>query len=229
MIIFNGIIMWGDDMNIREECYTMPDTELRKTYKGLLRTQKIFTSIPFVFLFIAGLEYGILGWVGMSFSFSKGFEGADYSILGFINYVIFAFGGLLFSTMNEKTCWKVPIGFAFIMVIKGLLFYTVTIDAILMLSYLCYGAFVMTRVVGDLNFMRGLENFPFIQMKSDIAFSGMTRDRMLEYLKRCEKGRIYSTDYDKILDGTEIDEKQWSDKETEDYLQQHSITYGKRK
>lgn len=215
--------------NLREDYKTLPDETLRKFYRNLVKRQHRFAAVPFALIIPAGLFYGMMGWVNFLVAEWNGFAFFDTSSNAFVNYAIFAVCGAMLSSDTLKIIAASPAVMILYIGLKAALFDKITGDTFLMLAYLAIAAFIVGKSVADLNFMRKLPNFPFDGRKERIDFEGLTRDKMTENLQKTldqQNGdKVITNDYEDIFTSDNPQDIANPPENTDDYMQQHKMTY----
>ncbi len=214
--------------NIREDWQTIPDENLRKLYNRLIKRQNRLAKLPVWTLLPAGIVYGMIGWVGFLVSEANLFSYVDTKVTGIINYVFFALCGVLMSLDMPLIVAGIPVLMALYICVKLIVFNSFSFDTIAMLFYLVFACIAVSKTVSDLNFLRGLPNFPFDRRMERIQFEGLTRDEMVKHLERVENGGIYFPDYEKIFDSDAHEEIAAPPEKTEEYMQQYEMEYPDR-
>lgn len=214
--------------NLREDYKTLPDETLRKFYRNLVKRQRRLAAVTFAFIVPAMLVYGMMGWVNFLVAEWNGFAFFDTSSNAFFNYVAFAACGALLMADTAKLIAASPAVMILYMGLKFGLFDSVSGDTFAMLAYLIIAA-VTTKTVSDLNFMRKLPNFPFDGRKERIDFEGLTRDKMTENLQKTldqQNGdKVITNDYEDIFTSDNPQDIADPPENTDDYMQQHKMTY----
>nr|ADD61968.1 putative protein [uncultured organism] len=215
--------------NLREDYKTLPDETLRKFYRNLVKRQRRLAAVTFAFIVPAMLVYGMMGWVNFLVAEWNGFAFFDTSSNAFFNYVAFAACGALLMADSAKLIAASPAVMILYMGLKFGLFDSVSGDTFAMLAYLIIAAAVTTKTVSDLNFMRKLPNFPFDGRKERIDFEGLTRDKMTENLQKTldqQNGdKVITNDYEDIFTSDNPQDIADPPENTDDYMQQHKMTY----
>lgn len=215
--------------NLREDYKTLPDETLRKFYRNLVKRQHRLAAVTFTFIVPAMLVYGMMGWVNFLVAEWNGFAFFDTSSNAFFNYVAFAACGALLMADSAKLIVASPAVMILYMGLKYGLFDSVSGDTFAMLAYLIIAAAVTTKTVSDLNFMRKLPNFPFDGRKERIDFEGLTRDKMTENLQKTldqQNGdKVITNDYEDIFTSDNPQDIADPPENTDDYMQQHKMTY----
>lgn len=215
--------------NLREDYKTLPDETLRKFYRNLVKRQRRLAAVTFAFIVPAMLVYGMMGWVNFLVAEWNGFAFFDTSSNAFFNYVAFAACGALLMADTAKLIAASPAVMILYMGLKFGLFDSVSGDTFAMLAYLIIAAAVTTKTVSDLNFMRKLPNFPFDGRKERIDFEGLTRDKMTENLQKTldqQNGdKVITNDYEDIFTSDNPQDIADPPENTDDYMQQHKMTY----
>lgn len=215
--------------NLREDYKILPDETLRKFYRNLVKRQRRLAAVTFAFIVPAMLVYGMMGWVNFLVAEWNGFAFFDTSSNAFFNYVAFAACGALLMADSAKLIAASPAVMILYMGLKFGLFDSVSGDTFVMLAYLIIAAAVTTKTVSDLNFMRKLPNFPFDGRKERIDFEGLTRDKMTENLQKTldqQNGdKVITNDYEDIFTSDNPQDIADPPENTDDYMQQHKMTY----
>ena len=215
-------------INIREDWQTIPDETLRKLYKRLIKRQDRLAKIPVWTLLPAGIVYGMIGWVGFLAAEASLFSSVDTTVTGFINYVFFALCGVLMSLDKPVIISCIPVLMALYICVKLIVFGSFSFDTLAMLLYLVCACIAVSKAVSDLNFLRGLPNFPFDRRMERIQFDGLTRDEMVKHLEHVKNGGVFFPDYEKIFDSDAPEEIAAPSEKTEEYMQQYEMEYPNR-
>lgn len=216
--------MKEDRFNIKEDWQIMPDEELRREYKRLLRLQRILSGITWAPLLPAGVYYGMTGWTSFfasEYSLFRGFD--DCGTTGFVSFFIFAFCGVILSSKNTAIFKFIPLMFVGGEVMALLIFRSIPSISVLMLAYVIIASCFVHKAVEDLNFLRELPNFPFLKRRDEMNFSAMKRDDMCKYLEHIEKGGAYSVGAEEIFDSDDPESIVNPPEKTEEYFQQHKM------
>lgn len=215
--------------NLREDYKTLPDETLRKFYRNLVKRQHRFAAVPFALIIPAGLFYGMMGWVNFLVAEWNGFAFFDTSSNAFVNYAIFAVCGAMLSSDTLKIIAASPAVMILYIGLKAALFDKITGDTFLMLAYLAIAAFIVGKSVSDLNFMRKLPNFPFDGRMERIRFEGLNREQLVDDLQKTldqQNGdKVITNDYEDIFTSDNPQDIANPPENTEDYMQQHKMTY----
>lgn len=215
--------------NLREDYKTLPDETLSKFYRNLVKRQHRLAAITFAFIVPAMLVYGMMGWVNFLVAEWNGFAFFDTSSNAFFNYVAFAACGALLMADTAKLIAASPAVMILYMGLKFGLFNSVSGDTFVMLAYLIIAAAVTTKTVSDLNFMRKLPNFPFDGRMERIRFEGLNREQLVDDLQKTldqQNGdKVITNDYEDIFTSDNPQDIANPPENTEDYMQQHKMTY----
>lgn len=214
-----------EQTNFVEECKTLPDEELRKIYRKLTKQQKNRSSFPVFLLLPATIFYGFEGWLGTTVFMGSVGNIVINSVLNYIDFILFAAAGVLYTSKNIRTIKLMPLFFTIAAAIKIIIFGAFFVGFPIMLAYIIIVSCQLNSIVGKLNFLRGLPNFPFEARQKDMQFNGMSRDKMLDYLEREANGGVKTVDYDEIFTSENPEEIANPKRDTDDDFQQYKVRY----
>lgn len=218
------------NQNFRDEWQTMPDEELKIIYKRKARTQKILAAVTWIPLIPAAFICGIFGWTGFFMSEFQLFKQVtDGGASIFLFFAAFAICGALMTGKNSKTFYWTPLVMIAGIIIKKAVYKGSVFIGIILLIYVICACIGLYFVVSDLNFLRGLPNFPFLKRRSEINFNAMNRDVMLRYLENAQNGGITTVNGEEVFTAEKPEEIVTPPEKTEEYLQQHRVLYRNKK
>ena len=209
--------------NLLEDWQTIPESELRRIYLKNLKIQKTLSRIPVIILLPAVLYFGFTGW--FTTIMFLGWQVIDTSVLGFLDFVVFALCGVLFTTRNKKTLFLTIAVMALQVALKLLFSDNISVMPFIMLGYVIFASAVLYKVISRLEFLRSLPEFPFNESKQELKIESMTHDQMLKYMERQAKGGVESVGYENIFTAEHPEEIATPPEKTEEYLQQHKMKY----
>lgn len=206
--------------DFREECMTLPDEELKKIYDKLLKTQDAVSKLPVMLIVPAFLIYGFLGWLSY-------FGLTLVDMTDFLVILLFAVCGVLMKTRNEKTPVGITVFFVCGCLLKFGLTHSITPLALPMIIYVIGSCVCLNKVINNLNFLRGLPNYPFNNRRTELEFNSMKRDEMCKYLKNINKDgdRVIETNYERIFESDDPEKIVSPPEKKEEYFQQHKSSY----
>ena len=186
-------------INWEEEYNTLPDSELKKIFKGYEKKQKRLAGIPVWILLPVLVIYGFMGYL-------KGFAAThagylmDFSILGVVDFVCFAGCGGLMASSNTKNFVAVPIIMLLEIIIRSGFTDSGNVMQFVMLIYLTASCAYLSKTVNKMNYLRSHPHFPFDERQQEVQFEAMTRSQMLNYLEREQNGGVKDLGYEKIFE-----------------------------
>lgn len=214
--------------DFREEWQTMPNEDLRNIYSSLVRRQRLFSRITWLFLPPAILIYGVLGWGAFFGMEMSGFQSSPSTGVGaFLYYVAFACAGLMMLGAKPPKHWAICLVMPAAGLLVELIYDVVSPEPLAMEVFIIYACFRLQKICTDIEFLRGLPSFPFDSRRAEQNMSGMNRSDILKELNMTHTG-IQNIDMEKIFTADHPEEIASPREKTEEYFQQHKMPYGRK-
>ncbi|MBR1723991.1 MAG: hypothetical protein IJ723_03105 [Ruminococcus sp.] len=186
-------------MDIFTEHKRMTNAQLREYHRRLQSRRNLWLAIPWLLLVPAIIVYGLKGWSNypmVMFGAGNGYH-ADPSVFGVITWIVFALLTIFLPLEHAERRFAPAILMGAYDLIL-LLFGAFPIDGLLMVGYYVGAAFALEPIRRELNFIRALPDFPFLERTEQDRFTELkvaeyyeSSAQMQKQMKHSAPARVY--------------------------------------